>query len=718
MSNFFPFNIKQKLSDADFNHINNISAKKAFWMAVLFLVAVFFISFDTIWWDYNLQEGESSSATIVAPAYIEVIDIEKSEELRIAAAEKVVKAYDFDLNIEEEMLGAINANIEEIKKIAVEEITLEEKRVKFMNLTLEGGKDFVEADIDQILQNNEESFNSMKLFIEEIIRAIWDAGIKEEDIASIQRIIENQISESNWNHGNRELMLAIVIPKLLPNMVLNAELTQARIDEAIGNVPEIKKQILQGQIIVSEGEEVTRQHIAELEALGLQNSPVTLQGIFGQILLLVIIFFLLLSYLYFFKADILKDDRKLFLLACILLFVIGVAKIIYVIADENQFAGYLIPTATGSLLVAMLLDKRAGLYISIILGILAGTITGFSFQFTTFAIISGLVAVLSVTHLNQRTDLIRAALIVGFAGFLTVFALELVAGNPLLQVLQISSLGFINGVAASILAGGLLPFLEGPFGIVTEPRLLELNNPNSALLKKLMLEAPGTYHHSIIVGNLAEAAAQAIGASALLARVGALYHDIGKLKRPYFFIENQVGADNPHDKLAPSLSNLIIISHPRDGAEMAKKERLPAEITDIIRQHHGTGLLSFFYHRALELEKIEKKHKIIESDFRYPGPKPKSKEAAIVMLADSVEAALRAMGKPTAGVVDGQVRKIIKERLADGQLDEADLTLHEIDLITDAFLKVLAGHYHARIVYPDEKEFSELVRRRANANKN
>ncbi len=717
MSDFFPFNIKKRLAETNLTQ-NGISAKKAFWMAVLFLIAVFFISFDTIWWDYNLQEGENSSATIIAPAYIEVIDIGKSEELRVAAAEKVVKAYDFDLSIEEEMLGKINANIEEIKKIAVGEVPLEEKRASFLNSTIESVKDFEESDMDLVLQSDEENFNSMRLFIEEIIRAIWDAGIKEEDIASIQRIIENQISESKWNHGNREFMLAIVLPRLLPNMVLNEELTQARIDEAISNVPDVKKQILQGQIIVSEGEEVTRQHVAELEALGLQNSPVTLQGIFGQTLLLIIIFFLLLAYLYFFKADILKDDRKLFLLACILLFVIGVAKIIYVIADENQFAGYLIPTATGSLLVAMLLDKRAGLYISIILGILAGMITGFSFQFATFAILSGLVAVLSVTHLNQRTDLIRAALIVGFAGFLTVFALELVAGSSIVQVLQISSLGFINGVAASILAGGLLPFLEGPFGIVTEPRLLELNNPNSALLKKLMLEAPGTYHHSIIVGNLAEAAAQAIGASALLARVGALYHDIGKLKRPYFFIENQVGADNPHDKLAPSLSNLIIISHPRDGAEMAKKERLPTEITDIIRQHHGTGLLSFFYHRALELEKIEKKHKIIESDFRYPGPKPKSKEAAIVMLADSVEAALRAMGKPTAGVVDGQVRKIIKERLADGQLDEADLTLHEIDLITGAFLKVLAGHYHARIVYPDEKEFSELERRRLNASKN
>ena len=700
------------------NSVPKLSSKKIAWIGALFGMAVLIIIFDNFWGDYNLQEGQESTTTIVAPTYIEVIDVEKTDELRIAAADKVVKAYDFDLGVEESMLSMIAHDIQKAKEIATTEGTNPEEKLQKIEELIAATETNNDNKLAQVLELQADDFDQMYIFIEDIIRKIWNAGIKAEDVASIQRIVENQIQESGWNSGGKQFMLAVVTPRIMPNMILNEELTQARVDEAIAKVPEVRKQIMQGQIIISEGEKVTRQHIVELESLGLQNSAVTWQGVFGQLLLLVLLFLLLVVYLLLFKPDILHDERKLFLLACILLFVISFAKMIYFLADANRFAGYLIPSATGSLLVALLLDKRAGLFVSVIVGMLVGIISGFSFQFTIFAIISSLVAVFSISHLNQRTDLIRAALIVGIAGFATVFALELFTGNTLLQVLQVSSLGFINGVAASILAGGLLPFLEGPFGIVTEARLLEINNTASDLINRLSREAPGTHQHSLIVANLAESAAKAINASALLARAGALYHDIGKLKRPLFFIENQGDIENPHDSLSPSLSTLIIVAHPRDGADLAKKEKLPAEVIDIIRQHHGTSILTPFYRRALEMEKIEKKHKIIVSDFRYPGPKPKSKEAAIVMLADSVEAALRVTRKPTAGVVDEKVKEIIKDRLADGQLDEAELTLHEIDLLTKTFAKVLNSYYHGRINYPDEKEILELERRRGNGSKN
>ena len=257
-------------------------------------------------------------------------------------------------------------------------------------------------------------------------------------------------------------------------------------------------------------------------------------------------------------------------------------------------------------------------------------------------------------------------------------------------------MGLFNGILSAVGAIGLLPYLETVFGITSSIRLLELSNPNHPLLRKLLLEAPGTYHHSMMVGNLGEAAAEAVGADPLLTRVGSQYHDIGKTKRPYFFVENQFSGVNPHDKISPTLSTLIITSHVKDGVEMARQHKLPKVLVDFIREHHGTDLVKYFYHRAKESGQD-----VSEDDFRYPGPKPQSKETAIVMLADSVEAAVRSMPKPTPGRIEGLVRKIIKERLADGQLDESNITLRDLDLIADAFVKVLTGMYHHRVEYPD-----------------
>jgi len=223
------------------------------------------------------------------------------------------------------------------------------------------------------------------------------------------------------------------------------------------------------------------------------------------------------------------------------------------------------------------------------------------------------------------------------------------------------------------------------------------------------VEAPGTYHHSIIVGNLAEAAAEAVGGDALLARVGSYYHDIGKLKRPYFFTENQFTEENPHEKIAPTLSTLIITAHVKEGVELAREAKLPEVIVDLIRQHHGTDLVRFFFHRAAENDKEEQ---VEEKDFRYPGPRPQTKEAAIIMLADSVEAAVRSLAKPTPARVEQLVRRIIKERLNDGQLDESDLTFKDLDKVADAFVRVLSGIFHTRVEYPD-KILSELQGKRA-----
>ncbi|NLW06988.1 MAG: HDIG domain-containing protein, partial [Clostridia bacterium] len=471
--------------------------------------------------------------------------------------------------------------------------------------------------------------------------------------------------------------------------------------------------IRQNEKIVGDGEIVTAEHIEALQKLGLLRSSGSWGGIIGLVLLQTAMVALLLLYLRLFKTDIYKNDRLLFLLGLLWLTFLVLARGTMAIslggrAEFAHLVGYLIPVAASSMLVAILLDTNLAIVFTLFLGLEAGIIGGGYYQFAAVGIISGLVGIYCVSHVSQRSALARSSFFLMLANLLSVLALGLMLNNSLLQMSVAATFALINGLLSTVLTIGFLPFLENSFGITTSIRLLELSNPNHPLLKRLLLEAPGTYHHSILVGNLAEAAAEAVGANGLLARAGAYFHDIGKLKRPYFFIENQLTADNPHDRLAPTLSTLIISSHVKDGLEMAREHRLPGVIQDIIAQHHGDTLISYFYNKARE---NSRSNSVNESDYRYDGPRPASKEAAIVMLADSVEAGIRSLPKPTPGRMEGFVRKIIKEKMEDGQLEASDLTFRELTVIAEAFMRVLNGIFHTRIEYP-EAVVKEMERRK------
>ncbi len=286
------------------------------------------------------------------------------------------------------------------------------------------------------------------------------------------------------------------------------------------------------------------------------------------------------------------------------------------------------------------------------------------------------------------------------------FAAGLMKGDVGIDLLVNSGWGVVGGGAAIIITIGTLQFLESAFNITTDMKLLELSNPTQPLLKELMVNAPGTYNHSIITGNLVESVAQQVGANPVLARTGAYYHDIGKIRRPFFFVENQYG-DNPHDKTQPNLSYLIITAHVKEGVELAKKHRLPQEIIDIISQHHGTSLMSYFYSRAKEHKHSDN---VVEEHYRYNCDKPQSREAALIMLADAAEAAARAIAKPTHNRLEQMVRKIVKERLRDGQLDESSLTLGDLETITKGYAQTLTTMYHTRIEYPQVEEAAEPPR--------
>lgn len=484
----------------------------------------------------------------------------------------------------------------------------------------------------------------------------------------------------------------IVTSQVSPNLVLNPGKVEKAREAAVRDVKPLM--ILKGQAVIRRGEIATGDHIAILQDLGLlapRFEPLIVTAIVMLVLTLVSVVGV---YLYLHRRDILLDAKLLLLLGTVIVMIAFAAAVICAIPWPG--AGFLVPVSLGTMLIAILLDPKLSALTAAVFGVLTGIVGGGSLALAITATLSGLAGTFCVTRISERSDLMRAGAVVGAANAIVIAAVGPITGDP--AVLRLWYLGIVNGVLSTVVTIGFLPFFENLFRITTPVKLLELSNPTQTLLRKLLIEAPGTYHHSIIVGNLAEAAAEAVGADSLLVRVGAYYHDVGKMKRPYFFVENQLMQDNPHDKLAPTLSTLVITSHVKDGVEMGLRHNLPQAIVDIIKEHHGTSLVPYFYHKATEGSKEET---IDEEDFRYPGPKPQTKEAAIVMLADSVEAAVRSLARPTPGRIEGLVRKIVKERLADGQFDECNLTLKDLDGVARAFVRVLTGVFHSRIEYPD-----------------
>lgn len=528
--------------------------------------------------------------------------------------------------------------------------------------------------------------------------------ISAEAVPLVRQQVVERVGNMDLPAGVRLAASGIVQSVIHPNLVLDSRLVQQARERAMAEVEPVY--VEQGQIIVRWGDVIEPEHMAILMELGLLRPQADYRVVIGIVIAVALLLALLGVYLYQHENELLQNERMLSLLGLMIVATVGLAKLASLIHFEGM--GYIVPVALATMIIATLIDSQLALVTAVFLSLIVGIIGGTEgIKVAAVALTSGIAGVYSVSRISQRSDLTRAGLIVGAAAVVAMIGLGLVFADSFM--IKYSFLGLVNGVVSAIGAIGLLPYLETVFGITSSIRLLELSNPNHPLLRKLLLEAPGTYHHSMMVGNLAEAAAEAIGGDPLLVRVGSQYHDIGKTRRPYFFAENQFGGVNPHDKISPTLSTLIITSHVKDGVELARQHKLPEVIIDFIREHHGTDLVKFFYHRALE-----EGREVEEADFRYPGPNPHSKETAIVMLADAVEAAVRSMKNATPGRIEGLVRKIIKERLADGQLDESDITLRDLDRIADAFVRVLTGMFHQRVEYP-EQVLKEMEAKRVQA---
>lgn len=555
--------------------------------------------------------------------------------------------------------------------------------------------------VDQLLAADELAYNT---FVQESRRVIMEQmqqRIAQADLNNVMDRIRVLIAQSEISAQLQDAAYAVAAQIIEPNLALDQQAVEQRRLEAMEEVGPVY--VKAGEIIISDGTVVEPEHVQMLKDLGLYREGIdywSLLGLLGLVSLLLAIFGVAL---YKSRPEIIQSESRLAFVGSVLILVTLITKILSLIPWLPIM--HLTPIALAGMLVTMLLDYRTGFLTVTFLAVVSG-ITFQSLPLVVQGFSGGLIAILSVSKVSQRGELMRAGFIVGASNVLVMITFGLLLRDS--ELLIHSYLGFLNGVICSVSTIGSLPYFESIFSITSAIRLLELTNPNHPLLKRLLMETPGTYHHSIIVGNLAEAAADAVGADGLLARVGATYHDIGKVKRPMFFVENQLGNDNPHDKIAPSLSTLIVMAHVKDGLELAREYKLPEVVAAFIAEHHGTDLVKFFYHRAQEHngETVE------EKDFRYPGPKPQTKETAIVSLADAVEAAVRSLSKPTPGKIEGLVRKIIRERLDDGQLDESDLTFQDLNKIADAFSKVLIGIFHGRIEYPEKITREDILGRK------
>jgi putative nucleotidyltransferase with HDIG domain len=494
----------------------------------------------------------------------------------------------------------------------------------------------------------------------------------------------------------RQLVGDLAAAFVRANQVVNEQRTEELRQAERNKVEPQTVTVLAGETIVSEGERVTALQREILDALGLTAPRMEAGTVAGNAILALLLGGLMVAYLWRFQPEVWHRNRSLLLFVLALV----VSAIAIRVAGDRTLWAFVVPTSATVLLIGILLHSSAGVAMAAILAALTGIVNREALELAVYVFAGGVVALLTIERAERLNSFVRVGVLLAITNVVVVTAFGMLSQREPTAILQLAAAGAVNAGLAVILAVGSFAVLGNVFGIMTVFQLLELANPSSRLLRRLLLETPGTYHHSVMVGNLAERAAETIGADPLLARVAAYYHDIGKMKNPLAFIENQAGAHNIHDDLSAETSARIISGHIRDGIDLAYEHGLPVQIIGFIPQHHGTSVMSFFYTKALA-EVGGNEELVNRSAYRYPGPKPQSKEAAILMLADGVEASVRSLDEKDEASIRGMVDSIIDARVEDGQFDDAELTLKNISQIKEAFVQQLLGMYHSRIKYPD-----------------
>lgn len=633
----------------------------------------------------NLELGDRAETDIRASK--EIVDEYGTEQLKIQVYNSTQAKYRIIPSVQMGMKDSISNYFDTIRDYKIQTNLSNNRKTELIKENLEF--DLENEDIANMLRMEYTDLNTFENTLLDLINQIMGVGIQDEDLEYEKENISTSLENLNLSDTQKAMGVTLISQTIKANKFVDEVETERIRNIAVNNVEDIV--VKENEIIALKGDTIDRQKYELIRDSGLlkDSHERDIDSKIGIGLLVIIGVITLAGYIFFFNRDIWKNNRLLVLIIIMTLTIL-LSHGLYTVSP------YILPVPTGGLLVSILINPILGIIVNVFLSLFLGLVYNLDTGFIAMSLMGGSLAIIAISLQKQRSNILLSGIIMAFVNIAVITSFGLIKGLGARDIIVRDFQVFLNGILTIILTIGSLPLWENLFSILTPIKLLELSNPNHPLLKRLLVEAPGTYHHSLMVGNLSEAAADAIGANSLLVRVGAYYHDIGKLYKPYYFKENQFGMSNPHDLLEPHECAKIIIEHVDQGLKMAKEKKLPKEIIDFIDEHHGTTTVAYFYYKARE-----KDPSVDIEDFRYKGKKPQTRETALVMLADSVEAAVRSIKEPSRENVSEMVNKVVKGKVDDAQLDECDITNKDINTAINTFINILLGIYHDRIEYPN-----------------
>ncbi len=664
-------------------------------LAVLILTLPIFPGEQTV----SLKLGDVSTQDVLAPRSVTYISESLTGQARTDAANAVAPVYDPpDPLIAREQAEKLQAAVDFITNVRSDPYsTLEEKlndltRLSQVKLSGEAAA--------RVLQLSDMDWELVQQEAEAVLERIMRQPIGPSQLNDVLDSIPNYVGLS-FPENLIVLVSDLDRNLVVPNSLYNEKATESLREEAAANAESVTRSFVTGQVVIPRGKIVTEADLEAVFMLGLTTESLNLRSAGSMILAVFLAGGLLMLFISQFHPELSRRIRSVFLFCLIVLVFLAVARIMI---PSHTVLPFLFPIAAMGILIASLFGRGLGILTAMMLATFCGWLGNNSLEIALYGGLSSLTAVLLLGKGEKPLRFFAAGFAAGLTGSIVVVITRLSEpASDLIGIVTLVICSFINGVFSGSLSVGLLFLIGNLFDIPTNLQLLDLSRPDHPLLREILLEAPGTYQHSLQVANLAEYAGERIGANTLLLRVGALYHDAGKATQPKFFVENQAAEGNPHDRLDPESSARLIIQHTRDGLNLARKHRLPSRVRDLIAEHHGTLRANYQYGMALEAAH-GRPEKIDEEKFRYPGPRPRSKEAAILMLADGVEAKFRAVLPTTPEDVEKLVRTVLDDRLAQHQFDNTELTLHDLDVIREALIDALRGRTHTRLLYPEDEQ--------------
>ncbi len=706
----------------------------------LFLLVFYFSTSRFRKEPFNLKVGDIAPYDVKIKKDIEYVDYTKTENKRQNLVSKISPIFSFNLEILKEEKVKVDEFFDKVIEIDNDYDPFEAKidrarkikllknrnlaRVVFLNYKQNNLRYKVKNILDKMykigitdlnydnIKSLSKTGNIIKIYNNEQGEEI-SIRAKINDLYYIKQInyftvVKNFYNNLRWDKVN---FLQVYIKKYIkPNLSFNKKLTDEKIVNAISLIKPVTKKLKRGQVVVRYGEEISESDFIILkEVIKYSSETNVIRGYF----IVLLVFFILSLLIFKLYARHIFYNLKTYLFLLSFILVSSITN--YLAPNFNNFLqakilnSFYVPIGGFAILINQLTNYATSFWVLFFISILTMFLIGFNFIDFIVILLVGLFAVILSSKLKKRIYMWYQGIIIGLFYLILNIGISGISNFSDPQFLNAILIGFLNGIISVIISMGLYPLFENLFNMLTEYKLRELSDLNLPIMKRLLIEAPGTYNHSILVANMAETAAQTIGANFLLARVGGYYHDIGKLDNPEYFIENQIDRESKHKKIKPSISSSIVKSHIKYGVEIGKKLKLPMEIINIIKEHHGTTVISYFYKKALEDKKSSKAETVdLLHGYKYEGPKPTSKEAAIIMLSDSAEAASRSLKKPSYSRIQSMVRELINERFLDGEMDDCSLTLMDLKKIEESFSHVLSAMFHTRIEYPDKREIKKL----------